>query len=115
MLTVTERAKATLARLKVQADIMDDEIGLRLLLDGSQDPGQGQFGLRADRPSLGDQVVEYGGGTVLVVEEGLAGALSDATIDTDPTGPGDELIITRTGEGALDGGDSEADEEARPW
>jgi hypothetical protein len=113
MLIVTERAKATLARLKVQADIMDDEIGLRLLLAGSQ--GQGQFGLRADRPSLGDQVVEYGGGTVLVVEEALAGALSDATIDTDPTGPADELIITRPGEGALDGRAGETDEEARPW
>jgi Fe-S cluster assembly iron-binding protein IscA len=111
MLTVTERAKATLARLKVQADIMDDDIGLRLLLAGSQDPGEGQFGLRADRKGWGDQVVEYGGGTVLLVEEGLAGALGDATIDTDPTGPADELIITRSEERALDG----PDEEARPW
>jgi Fe-S cluster assembly iron-binding protein IscA len=91
MLTVTERAKETLARLKRQSQIEDDDVGLRLSLAASLEPGQGQFGLRADREALGDQVVEYGGTKVLLVEEELADALSDATIDAEPRG--DDLII----------------------
>jgi Fe-S cluster assembly iron-binding protein IscA len=90
MLTVTERAKETLARLKRQCLIEDDDMGLRLSLAASPEPGQGQFGLRADRETLGDHVVEYGGTTVLLVEEGLADALSEATIDAEA---GDDLII----------------------
>ena len=85
MLTVTERAKETLARLKRQSRIEDDDVGLRLSLAASLEPGQGQLGLRADREALGDQVVEYGGTKVLLVEEELADALSDATIDAEPT------------------------------
>ena len=94
MLAVTERAKETLARLKRQSQIEDDDVGLRLSLAASLEPGQGQFGLRADREALGDQVVEYGGTKVLLVEEELADALSDATIDAEPTERGDDLIIT---------------------
>jgi Fe-S cluster assembly iron-binding protein IscA len=93
MLTVTERAKETLARLKRQSQIEDDDVGLRLSLAASLEPGQGQFGLRADREALGDQVVEYEGTKVLLVEEELADALSDATIDAEPTERGDDLII----------------------
>jgi Fe-S cluster assembly iron-binding protein IscA len=93
MLTVTERAKETLARLKRQSRIEDDDVGLRLSLAASLEPGQGQFGLRADREALGDQVVEYGGTKVLLVEDELADALSDATIDAEPTERGDDLII----------------------
>ena len=96
MLTVTERAKATLARLKRQCQIDDeDDVALRLSLGVSPEPGQGQFGLRADRETRGDQVVEYGGTKVLLVEEGLADALSDATIDAEA---GDDLIINRPGQ-----------------
>lgn len=95
MLTVTERAKETLARLKVQADIRDDEVGLRLSLAASDGVGHGQFGLSADRPSAGDHVVEYAGSKLLLVEEELADALSDATIDAEATGEGEDLVITR--------------------
>ena len=98
MLTVTERAKATLARLKTQCQIEDHDVGLRLSVAASAEPGQGQFGLRADRETLGDQVVEYGGNKILLVEEGLAEALSGATIDAEPTGRGDDLIIDRSGQ-----------------
>lgn len=105
MLTVTERAKVTLAKLKVQADIKDDGVGLRLSLASSDGAGGGQFGLSADRPTVGDHVVEYGGGKVLLVEEGLADALSDAVIDAEATAQGDDLIITRPGAGEAGNGD----------
>lgn len=95
MLTVTEHAKATLARLKRQCEIEDDDVALRLSLAASPEPGPGQFGLRVDHEILGDQVVEYGGTKVLLVEEGLADALSNATIDAEA---GDDLIITRSGQ-----------------
>ena len=49
-----------------------------------------------DRETLGDQVVQYGGAKILLVEEGLADALSDATIDAESD---DGLIINRTGNG----------------
>lgn len=98
MLTVTERAKVTLARLKQQCQIEDDDVGLRLSLAASVEPGDGQFGLRADRETVGDQVVEYCGTKVLLVEEGLADVLSDATIDAEPTARGDDLIIERPGQ-----------------
>lgn len=94
MLTVTERAKASLARLKVQYEINDDDMALRLSLAANSGPGQGQFGLRADRETLGDRVVEYAGTKVLLVEEGLADALADATIDAESN---DDLIINRPG------------------
>ena len=97
MLTVTERAKVTLARLKKQCQIEDDNVALRLSLAADSEPGQGQFGLRADRETLGDQVVEYRGSKVLLVEERLADALADATIDAESTGRGDDLIIDRPG------------------
>ena len=97
MLTITERAKATLAQLKEQARIDDADIGLRLSLAASEEPGQSTFGLRADREVLGDQVIEYGGSKVLLVEEALADALADATIDAESSGTGEaDLIISRS-------------------
>ena len=92
MLTVTERAKETLARLKATTDGRHDaEAGLRLLFGA----GDARFGLQVDRSKPGDQVVEYGGGTVLLVDAALADALSDATIDAEAAGAGDDLVITR--------------------
>jgi Fe-S cluster assembly iron-binding protein IscA len=106
MLTVTERAKVTLARLKVQALIQDADVGLRLSLAESE-PGRGLFGLRADRETQGDQVVEYGGTKILLVEEALADALADATIDAEPTGQGDDLVISQPGQIEAENGDAE--------
>jgi hypothetical protein len=103
MLSATERAQVTLAQLKVQAKIEDADVGLRLSLATSVEPGQGLFGLRADRETLGDQVVEYGG---LLVEEGLADALPDAPIDARPTGQGDDLVISRPGQIETENGDA---------
>ncbi len=104
MLTVTERAKSTLARLKKQSQIEDDDVGLRLSMAAGPEPGESQFGLRADREIVGDQVVEFGGAKVLLVEEELADTLSDATIDAEPTGQGDDLIINRPGRAETENG-----------
>ena len=105
MLNVTERAKETLARMKVQADIQDADIGLRLSV-AADEPGQSRFGLRADRENPGDQVVGYGGTKVLLVEEALADALADATIDAEPAAQGPGLVIRsrQTGGETGDGG-----------
>jgi Fe-S cluster assembly iron-binding protein IscA len=92
MLTVTERAKETLARLKATTDGRHDaDAGLRLLFGA----GAARFGLQVDRSKPGDQIVEYGGGTVLLIDADLADALCDATIDTEAVGSGDDLVITR--------------------
>ncbi len=92
MLTVTERAKETLARLKATTTSSEDtEAGLRLSLAA----GDMQFGLRMDRPKPGDQVIEHAGAKVLLVDDALADALSDATIDAESMGQGDDLVITR--------------------
>ena len=106
MLMVTERAKITLARLKVQAQIQDADVGLRLSL-AEGEAGRGLFGLRADRETQGDQVVEYGGAKVLLVEEALADALADATIDAEPAGQGDDLVISQPGQIEAENGDAE--------
>lgn len=92
MLTVTERAKETLARLKATTtSSQDTEAGLRLLLAA----GDMQFGLQMDRRKPGDQVIEHAGVKVLLVDDALADALADATIDAESIGEGDDLVIKR--------------------
>lgn len=101
MLTVTERAKETLARLKATAENGSGaDAGLRLLFG----TGPTEFGLQPDREKPGDQVVEHAGAKVLLVDEALADALADATIDVEAGAePGDaaagdgvdDLVITR--------------------
>ena len=92
MLTVTDRARETLARLKAStANGEDAEAGLRLLLAA----GDMQFGLQVDRCKPGDQVIEHAGDKVLLVDEALADALDDATIDAEGEGVEDDLVIKR--------------------
>ena len=70
MLTVTEHAKVTLARLKRQCQIEDDDVALRLSLAASSSRARASSGCAWIARALGDQVVEYGGTKVLLVEEG---------------------------------------------
>lgn len=101
MLTVTERAKETLARLKAStASREDTDAGLRLLLAA----GDMQFGLQVDHWKPGDQVIEHAGAKVLLVDDALADALSDATIDAESMGQGDDLVITRPRAGGRQNG-----------
>jgi Fe-S cluster assembly iron-binding protein IscA len=101
MLTVTERAKETLAGLKATAENGNGaDAGLRLFFGTAPT----EFGLKLDREKPGDQVVEHAGATVLLVDEALADALADATIDVEAgdsergdatSGDGVDLVITR--------------------
>jgi Fe-S cluster assembly iron-binding protein IscA len=108
MLTVTERAKETLARLKTAAENGNGtDAGLRLFFGTAPT----EFGLELDREKPGDQVVEHAGATVLLVDEALADALADATIDVEAGAAergdatsGDELVITRPRSRAAPGG-----------
>jgi len=94
MVTVTERARVTLARLKDAAHVNDVNAGLRLSLVA----GYGELGLQVDQVQPGDQVVEHAGTAVLLVDERIADALADAMIDTQPTAQGDALVLRPRGE-----------------
>ncbi len=89
MVDVTTRAKETLAQMKESANVSDPDIGLRLEAETS---GSG-FGLFPDKQKPGDQIVEYRGAKVLLIEDRLAEALTDARIDCKTTGKGPQLVI----------------------
>jgi Fe-S cluster assembly iron-binding protein IscA len=87
MINVTERAKQELKRLlTVSVDL--PEARLRLM-----DRGQGKLGLGIDIEAPDDQVVEYEGIKLLIVEHGLATNLKRVTLDVNDTPEGAELVI----------------------
>jgi Fe-S cluster assembly iron-binding protein IscA len=88
MVTVTTRAKETLAALRASANVSDPDVGLRL--DGSPMAG---FGLVPDHEKPGDQIVEHGGAKVLLIDDELADALTGTKIDTKDTESGPHLVI----------------------
>ncbi len=93
MLNVTARAKETLAQMKASANVNDPEIGLRLEAESA-----GGFGLFPDRQKPGDQIVEHDGSKVLLIDDRLAEALTDARIDCKTTGENTQLVIGRAEE-----------------
>jgi Fe-S cluster assembly iron-binding protein IscA len=88
MIYVTERAKQELKKLLT---ISVDWPGacLRLI-----DRGQGKLGLGVDIKMDDDQVVEYEGQTLLLVDPELASGLHLITLDVDNTDKGPELVIS---------------------
>jgi len=87
MINITERAKQELRKILSEKV---DWPGARLRL---MDRGQGKLGLGLDMEALGDQVVEYEGIKVLIVEPALATNLKGITLDVDDTPNGAELVI----------------------
>ena len=87
MINVTERAKQELKRLLI-ASVDLPEARLRLM-----DRGQGKLGLGIDIEAPDDQVVEYDGIRLLIVEHGLATNLKRVTLDVNDTPEGAELVI----------------------
>ena len=88
MVSVTEGACRELKKILSEKV---DWPGARLRL---VDRGQGNIGLGIDIEQAGDQVVEYQGTKVLVIEPELATSLTGITLDIDDTPEGAELVIS---------------------
>ena len=88
MIYVTEQAKQELKKL---LNVSVDWPGacLRLL-----DRGHGNLGLGIDIKSPDDEVIEYQGNALLLVERALASSLQLITLDVDDTPVGPELVIS---------------------
>ena len=87
MINVTEQAKQELKRLLSQKV---DWPGACLRL---MDRGQGKLGIGIDIELPGDQIVEYQGIKVLIIEPELAANIKGITLDVNNTPQGAELVI----------------------
>lgn len=91
MIVVTERAKEVLRQLAMSANLNDTDVSLRLA------PAEtGQLGLSKDREKAGDQVVEHGGRTVLLIDPKISGALVGTTIDCEVAADGLQLVLRKS-------------------
>src|SRR5262245_59542560 len=89
MLTVTEQAKERLLEQKRDANLQGEAVGLRVAAAPT-----GQWMLIADHAREDDQVVEYRGSTVLLVDPAAQSALDGVRVDCAQTTEGDiELIL----------------------
>ena len=88
MVSVTEGACRELKRMLSEKV---DWPGARLRL---VDRGQGNIGLGIDIELSGDQVVEYEGTKVLIIEHELATNLKGITLDIDYAPEGAELVLS---------------------
>ena len=88
MISVTEGACKELKRILTNK-VDWPAAGLRLI-----DRGQGILGLGIDIELSSDQVVEYEGIKVLIIESKLAANLKGVTLDVDDTPDGAELVIS---------------------
>lgn len=88
MLTVTERAKQELKKL-LSAKVDNPQAGLRLITSGPS----GELGLSIDIEAPDDQVVEYKGSKVLLVEHELADRLKGHILDFQDTADGSNLVV----------------------
>jgi Fe-S cluster assembly iron-binding protein IscA len=103
MVTVTERAKERLLEQKRDANLKSEAVSLRVAAAAT-----GQWMLVADHAREDDQVVEYRGSTVLLVDPVAQSALEGVRVDCAQTAEGDsELILV-----ARDGEDDEFDPNA---
>jgi len=87
MIDVTERACQELKRI-LTSTVDNSYARLRLV---ARD--QGNLGLGVDVELPGDEVVEYGGSGLLLVEHGLAASLEGVTIDVEDSDGGIQLVI----------------------
>ena len=87
MIRITERAKQELQR------ILTDKVDMpqaRLRLTSGDG---GQLGLGIDIELPGDEIVEYHGTRLLVVEPGLASSIHGIVLDVDETPCGPQLVL----------------------
>ena len=88
MIYVTEQAKQELKKL-LTVSVDWPGACLRLL-----DRGHGNLGLGIDIKSPEDEIIEYQGDALLLVEPALASSLQLITLDVDDTPVGPELVIS---------------------
>lgn len=87
MITVTDKAKQELK--KTLSDNVDTPgAGLRLVAREG-----GQLGLGVDIQKADDEVVEFEGSKVLIVEKKLADTLNKITLDVEDTKEGNRLVL----------------------
>jgi Fe-S cluster assembly iron-binding protein IscA len=89
MLTVTERAREKL-KYMLSSKVDNPEAALRLTTTE-----HGEFGLRVDVETPGDQVVKHKGVKVLVMDGKLAKNLAEDTLDVEYTTEGSELTLIK--------------------
>lgn len=87
MINITARAKQSLHKL-LTSKVDLPEGRLRLV-----DRGQGKLGLGVDIEMPGDELVEYDGSTILVVERVLAANLEGVTLDVEDSVEGSNLVL----------------------
>jgi Fe-S cluster assembly iron-binding protein IscA len=87
MINITARAKHSLHKL-LTSKVDLPEGRLRLV-----DRGQGKLGLGVDIEMPGDELVEYNGSTILVVERVLATNLEGVTLDVEDSVEGSNLVL----------------------
>jgi Fe-S cluster assembly iron-binding protein IscA len=87
MIGVTDRAKQLLKNT-LSENVDTPQAGIRLVARG-----EGQIGLGIDVENPGDQVVEFEGSKVLIVEKNLAEALTGITLDVEDTEEGAKLVL----------------------
>jgi Fe-S cluster assembly iron-binding protein IscA len=87
MLEVSERARAELKKVLDTAACEPDH-SLRLAITG---PDQLGLGVDVERP--GDEVYEYEGDTVLMVDQNIAELVKDRRLDVSETEEGRKLTI----------------------
>ena len=87
MINITARAKQALHKL-LTTNVDLPEGRLRLV-----DRGQGKLGLGVDIEMPGDELVEYNGSTILVVERVLAANLEGVTLDVEDSAEGSNLVL----------------------
>ena len=93
MIGVTDRALKELKRILSYS--VDYSYGrLRLI-----DRGKGHLGLGIDIELPGDEVLEYEGSGLLVVEQKLAASLNGITIDVDDNNGSAQLVIVGESKG----------------
>ena len=88
--TVTERAAGELRKALAEASSEAGQV-LRIVAQ----PQEGSFALGPDQVREGDEVVEEGGETVLVIASALAEVLEGAVIDVEEAEEGPRLTIKR--------------------
>ena len=88
MINITEQAKQEL--IKILAKKVDWP-GARLRL---MDRGKGKLGLGIDIEAPGDQVIEYQGNKIMLIEPELANNLKGIILDVDNTPQGAVLVLS---------------------